>query len=255
MRTVLGLLPQLGLLVLQRSEPAPGQLGPAPDRLVPDNREVGPAAEVLRDGDRGVQIEDDVPPAARHEDGLARLLQDLDGAAVRGPRGVLGARVDQVEPGDGLVPLLAALDVRHFQEFFRRVRREQAPSAGGGVVARNVHLELVLPFVAYNQSIPGARAEGVYVDTGTGTCGSHDEPAVWRSLLLSGVLEEVIAKVNRNIVIFKQFTPAAVLKVRSTKNSKIRRLYMAYLSKIAIKNIQRTVILGGLHVMHVVLHL
>lgn len=44
--------------------PLPGQFGSSTDRLVPHDGEVGGAGEVLGDGDRRVQVEDHVPPAA-----------------------------------------------------------------------------------------------------------------------------------------------------------------------------------------------
>lgn len=68
---------QLRLLVLEHAQPFARQLWPAAHRLVPHHREVGFAAEVLRDGHGFVQIEDDVPPAARHEHSFAGFLQDF----------------------------------------------------------------------------------------------------------------------------------------------------------------------------------
>lgn len=101
-------LRQRRLPLPERPEPLAGELGPAARRLVPHDREVRAAAEVLRDGDRRVQVEDDVPPAARDEDRLARLLEDLHRPAVAGPRRVLRSGVYHIEPGYRLVLLLAA---------------------------------------------------------------------------------------------------------------------------------------------------
>ena len=47
--------------------PLPGEFGTSSDCFVPHDGEVGRAGKVLSDGDRRVQVEDDVPPAAcRH---------------------------------------------------------------------------------------------------------------------------------------------------------------------------------------------
>lgn len=44
--------------------PLPGKFGSSADRLVPHDGKVGGAGEVLSDGDRCVEVEDHVPPAA-----------------------------------------------------------------------------------------------------------------------------------------------------------------------------------------------
>ncbi len=59
-------------------QPFFGELGTPPDGFVPHDGEVGGGSVVLRDGDGVVQVEDDVPPAAGYEHGLARALQHLD---------------------------------------------------------------------------------------------------------------------------------------------------------------------------------
>lgn len=46
-------------------------------RLVPDDGEVGDGAEVLRDGNRVIEVEHNVPPASRHKHRLTRTLDDL----------------------------------------------------------------------------------------------------------------------------------------------------------------------------------
>ena len=65
-------------LLLQDPEPLLAELRPSSNRFVPHDREVGPRAEVLSDGDGDVQVEHHVPVAAGNEDGLARMLNQLD---------------------------------------------------------------------------------------------------------------------------------------------------------------------------------
>lgn len=45
-----------------------------------------------------------------------------------------------------------------------------------------------------NESVPGASSQGVDMDTGAGTGGTHDEPAVGRSLPLARVTKEIVDK-------------------------------------------------------------
>ena len=51
-----------------------GKLGPTAHRLMPDNREVCDATEVLGNSDRLVHVEHHMPPAAWDEHGLSRPL-------------------------------------------------------------------------------------------------------------------------------------------------------------------------------------
>jgi hypothetical protein len=109
-----GQLGQVLLLLPQSPEPLPRQHRSASRRFVPHDWEIRPAAEVLCDGDRRVEVQDDVPPPSGNEDGLARLLQDLDGLAVARPRWLFCFRVNKVKPSYCLVPLLAAHRSRYF---------------------------------------------------------------------------------------------------------------------------------------------
>ena len=62
---------------LQDFVPMPSQLWPAADCLVPDDGEVGHAAEVLCDGHCVVHVEDNVPPATGNKHCLPWALEDL----------------------------------------------------------------------------------------------------------------------------------------------------------------------------------
>ena len=62
---------------LQDFVPVAGQFWPASYCLVPDHWEVGHAAEVLRDCDCVIHVEDNVPPTARNKDRLSWSLENL----------------------------------------------------------------------------------------------------------------------------------------------------------------------------------
>ncbi len=186
---------QLGHLLPQRLQPLRRQPRPAANRLVPDDGKVGKAAEVLRDGDGVVEVEDDVPPAGRHEDRLAGLLDDLQWLELCRPVGRLRSRVYHSEPGDGLVHLGATLARLHLDQLFGGVGGKEAPPLG-----------------ARDEGVPGAGAQRVNVNAGAGAGAAHDEPLVRRSFVLADVLEEVVAEVNRHIVVFEDFLFAMVLQ-------------------------------------------
>ena len=114
---------------------------------MPDHGEVGLAGEVLGDGDGGVQVEDDVPPAPGHENGLPRVLDGLYGPEPGGPVRGLGLGVDDAEPGDRLVPLLPALARLDCNQLLWSVRGEEAPA-----------------LVTGDEGVPGGGTQGVNVD-------------------------------------------------------------------------------------------
>ena len=112
----------------QSSVPLLGQLGSASDRLVPHDREVCPRGKVLGDGDGGVQVEDDMPPAPGDEDVLPRMLDGLNGPEPGRPVRCLGLGVDHAEPRDRLIPLLASLAGLDRDQLLGGVRGEEAPA-------------------------------------------------------------------------------------------------------------------------------
>ena len=169
---------QLRLVFPQGPIPLLGELGPAPDRLVPHDREVGLRGEVLGDGDGGVDVEDHVPPAPGHEDGLPRPLDGLDGFEPLRPVPGLGLGVDNVKPGDGLVPLLAALARLDRDQLLGRVRGEEAPA-----------------LVAGDQRVPGRGSERVDVDPGARPRRPDHNPPVRRTLGLAAVLEQIVGEI------------------------------------------------------------
>ena len=99
---------------------------------MPDYREVCSAGEVLGDGDGGVEVEDDVPPAARDKDRLSGLLNTLNRLISPGPVTGLGLGIDHVEPGDRLVPLLPSLAGLDCDQLLGSVGGEEAPSLVAG---------------------------------------------------------------------------------------------------------------------------
>lgn len=69
--------------------------------------------------------------------------------------------IDGVEPGDGLVLLVAPVLPGHLDELAGRASGEQTP-----------------PLVSLNQGVPGAGAQRVDVDAGAGAGRAHHEPPV-----------------------------------------------------------------------------
>jgi len=65
-------------LYLQDPVPLPRELRSSTHGFMPHDGEVRSRAEVLRDRNRCVQVQDDVPPAAGHEYCFTRPLEDLD---------------------------------------------------------------------------------------------------------------------------------------------------------------------------------
>ena len=126
---------------------------------MPDNGKIGPRAKVLRDCDRRVQVEDDVPEPAGHEDGLAGMLNYLNlkqkqqlrevlnnfpktnRFILLWPIGSLRLWINHFEPCDGLVRLLRVVPRANLDELLGRVRGEEAPA-----------------LVAADQSVPSRRA-------------------------------------------------------------------------------------------------
>lgn len=93
-----------------------------------DNREVCFAAEILRNGDGVVQVQDNVPVAARNENSFAGLLQYFDGLTVLRPVDLLASWVNLAEPGDGFVSLLATNGGGDFQKILGSVGGEETPA-------------------------------------------------------------------------------------------------------------------------------
>lgn len=65
--------------------------------------------------------------------------------------------------------------------------------------------------VTMHERIPGTGPEGIDMYTGAGTCRSHDKPSIWRAALLTNVLEQIVSKIDRNLVVFQKLTPAVML--------------------------------------------
>ena len=163
---------QLRFMFPQSPVPLLGQLGSASDRLVPHNREVCPRGKVLGDGDGGVQVEDDVPPAPGHEDGLPRVLDGLDGSEPHWPVRGLGLGVDDTEPRDSLVPLLAPLTGLDRDQLLGRVCGEEAPALVPGY-----------------ERVPCRGAQRVDVNPGPRSAGTDDNPPIGRPLGFAAVFE------------------------------------------------------------------
>jgi hypothetical protein len=68
------LLRQLWFTFLQHFEPFLGQFRTSSNGLVPHNRKICAAAEILRYSHRFIQIKDDMPPTAGDKNGLAGFL-------------------------------------------------------------------------------------------------------------------------------------------------------------------------------------
>ena len=176
---------------------------------MPDYREVCSAGEVLGDGDGGVEVEDDMPPAAWDKNRLSGLLDTLNGLISGGPVTGLRLGVDHVEPGDGLVSLLPSLAGLDCDQLFRSVSGEEAPSLVSG-----------------NQSVPGRSPEGVNVNAGPRSGRSDNHPPVGRPLGLTAVLKQVVSEVFGQTVILQKLLSSRMVAVT------------------AVKDIKRTVILG-----------
>lgn len=99
----------LRMMGLQDLVPVPSKLWPASHCLVPDDGEVGHAAEVLCDSNRVIHVEDNMPPPAGNKHSLPWSLENLQRFEFLGPGGFLCAGVDVLEPGDGLIPVLPTL--------------------------------------------------------------------------------------------------------------------------------------------------
>jgi hypothetical protein len=68
---------------VQLLQPSPRHVLPSRSRLHPHLTEVDARGEVLCDSESILQIDHGVPPASRHEDGLAGVLHDLAHAECR----------------------------------------------------------------------------------------------------------------------------------------------------------------------------
>ena len=176
---------------------------------MPDYREVCSAGEVLGDGDGGVEVEDDVPPAAWDKYRLPGLLNTLNGLISPGPVTGLGLGVDHVEPGDGLVPLLPSLAGLDCDQLLGSVGGEEAPSLVSG-----------------DQSVPSRSAERINVYSSARPGRSYHHPPVGRSLSLAAVLEEVVSEVFWKPIILQEFLSSRMVAVT------------------AVEDIKRTVIFG-----------
>lgn len=97
----------------------------------------------------------------RHKNRLPGSLEDLQRQKLWRPVGLLRARIDDVEPGDSLVLLVAPVLPGHLDQLAGRVSGEQTP-----------------PLVPLNQGVPGAGAQRVDVDAGAGAGRAHHEPPV-----------------------------------------------------------------------------
>ena len=152
---------------------------------MPHDREVCPRGKVLGDGDGGVQVEDHVPPAPGDKDGLSRMLDRLDWPKPRWPVGGLGLGIDDTEPRDGLVPLLAPLARLDGDQLLGGVRGEEAPA-----------------LVAGDERVPGRCSQGVNVDPGARSSWPDHNPPVRRPLGLPAVFEQVICEIFGKLIIF-----------------------------------------------------
>lgn len=107
------------------------------------------------------RLESDAASLTRNKHGFAGFLEDLERSELRRPTGLLRSGIDDVEPGDSLVLLVASVLSGHLDELARGVSGEQAP-----------------PLVALNQGIPGTGAQRVNVDAGARASRAHHEPSV-----------------------------------------------------------------------------
>jgi len=172
------------------------------------------------DGHRRVQVQHHVPIAARHKHRLAWILDQLDRFVLLGPIWSLSFWVDFCEPSDGFVRLESALGRRQLDEVFGRVGGEEAPALVSG-----------------DEGVPGRGAQRIDVNAGAGTGGAHHHPAVGRTSALAAILEQIVPKVNRNLVVLQQLLSLGVVCIA------------------AVKNVKRAVVVCGLEVIQVVFHL
>ena len=135
------------------------------------------------------------------------------------PRGELGARIDDLEPGDALVRLFAALELGHFEQLFGRVGRKEAPT-----------------FVARHQTVPGARSQRIDVNARARASRSQNEPAIGRTLFLARILEEILIKVFRYGIVIEQL------------------LLLWMLAKARLEQIERRIVNVILNVLPIVFH-
>lgn len=104
--------------------------------------------------------DNDASALTRHKNGLSGSLQDLKRPELRRPVRLLSPGINHVEPGDGLILLVASVLSGHFDELSRRVGGKQTP-----------------PLVSLDQGVPGAGAQRVDVDAGAGAGRTHHEPS------------------------------------------------------------------------------
>lgn len=95
----------------------------------------------------------------RYKNRFSWFLEDLEWQELWRPVGLLRSGVDDVEPGDRLILLVAALLPGHLDQFAGRVSGEKTP-----------------PLVALDQCVPGAGAQWVDVNAGARTGRTHHEP-------------------------------------------------------------------------------
>ena len=100
----------------------------------------------MSDCDGGIEIQDHMPVPSWHEDRLSGMLNTLDWSVPGRPVVRLGLGVDDVEPGDGLVPLLPSLAGLDGDQLLGSVGGEEAPS-----------------LVAGDESVPSRGAERINV--------------------------------------------------------------------------------------------
>ncbi|RUS76905.1 hypothetical protein EGW08_015344, partial [Elysia chlorotica] len=153
-------------------QPLARKLWSAAHRLVPDDGKVDHAAEVLCDGDRVVEVEDHVPPAARDKHSLTGTLEDLHLGTHTHKVRTLYLGVNVCEPSDGLVLLFAPDTGRDLQQLTRHVGRQQTPPGG-----------TFSPLVTNNEGVPGACPERINVDTSAGSWRTHHKPSAVKKML------------------------------------------------------------------------
>ena len=168
-----GLLVEVRIALPQPLQEADRELLTALARLEPDLLEVAIVAEVLRNGNRQVQVLHSVPPLARYKDGLAGILHALDDdwEAVGALRalGSLHSWQEFVEVLDGLII---------FTPLSQMLAADQLFSDSWTWWHKNP------AFVPADACVPGRCSKRVLMHLTSRASWSDQEPSMrWRSIL------------------------------------------------------------------------
>ena len=118
------------------------------------------------------------------------------------------------KPRDGLVLLVAPHTRWYLQNFPGGLRGKHAPPAE--TANRNITTHRTLtsdpsPFVAPDNGIPGACAQGVDVNSGPRAAGAHHKPAVRGPAVLPPVLKQVVTEILGDRIVLQETTELLVL--------------------------------------------